>query len=159
MSRLSNRVSWQSLALAMVAARRDSGLGESPRPIERAPEMAGSYWLGAPFTAYEGTQRDSAWGTYPITVIATEGRLRLGEDGTYEHQLQLETRIGGQLAHRGRWGDRGSWTSTRDGLAFESKVIQSLAFTGVGSEGRLCLMQDVVGEGRLAAFPYTRQGD
>lgn len=159
MSRLSNpvRVSWQSLALAMVAAGCDSGSRETTGPTP-VPGAAGSYRLEAPFVAYDGTQSDSAWGSYRLKVIATEGTLALRADGAYDHRLRLEAYVDGQLAHRGPWADRGFWRQQGDTLAFDSGYIENLAFRGVRNETGVALLQDVVGEGVIAAFPFTRQG-
>jgi hypothetical protein len=152
------RASWQSLALAMVAVGCDSGSKEVTGPGP-GPGSVGSYRLEAPFTAYEGSQSDSAWGTYQLKVIATEGTLMLRADSSYEHRLRLEAYIDGQLAHRGPWSDRGLWRQQGDSLVFDSGFIQNLAFRGVREEAGLVLHQDVVGEGVIAAFPFSRQDD
>jgi hypothetical protein len=85
------------------------------------------------------------------------GALAFASDSTYEHRLQLEAYVDGELADRSRWTDRGLWRFAGDTLHFDSGFIENQAFLGQGNSERLTLIQDVVGEGVVASFPFVRQ--
>lgn len=152
-----SRTSWQSLALAMLVTGCEGGTSESPGPVDPGPGLAGQYALVAPFTAYEGIQHDSAWGNYQLKVVATSGSLEIGRDSSYLHELRLETYMDGQLVYQSRWGDHGRWRLAGDTLQFDSEYFENLVFRGSGGGRELVVLQDIVGEGVIAAFPFQRQ--
>lgn len=152
-----SRPSWQSLALAMLVTGCEGGTSESPGPGDPAPGLAGQYALVAPFTAYEGIQHDSAWGAYQLKVVATSGTFEIARDSTYRHELRLTTYMDGQPVYQGRWGDHGRWHQAGDTLRFASEYFENLAFRGSGGGRQLVVLQDVVGEGVIAAFPFQRE--
>lgn len=152
-----SRPSWQSLALAMLVSGCEGGGTEGPGPVDPGPGLAGQYALVAPFTAYEGIQHDSAWGNYQLKVVATSGAFEITGDSTYLHTLKLDTYMDGQLVYQGRWGDHGRWQLSGDTLRFDSEYFENVAFRGSGGGQQLVVLQDLVGEGVMAAFPYQRQ--
>lgn len=120
------------------------------------PGLAGRYALETPFTAFEG-RVESEGGDFDLRVVATEGTLELVGDSTYEQQLRFQTFIDGQLAGQSRWTDRGDWRARGDTLHFDSGYIGGLAFRGVKGDRRVRVLQDLVGEGVVAEYPFRRQ--
>jgi hypothetical protein len=93
----------------------------------------------------------------PIEVFVVGDTLELKDDGTYVQRAQLEARIGGQVAGRSRWTDRGFYSKEGSAVHFDSDYLQNVAFSGALSAGpTLTVTQNLAGEGTDDVYVLKR---
>ena len=84
----------------------------------------------------------------PIDVLVLGDTLELKSDGTYVQRAQLEVRLGGVLAGRSRWTDRGFYSLEGSAVHFDSDYLQNVAFSGAVAAGHtLTVTQNLAREG------------
>ena len=84
----------------------------------------------------------------PIDVLVLGDTLELKSDGTYVQRAQLEVRLGGVLAGRSRWTDRGFYSLEGSAVHFDSDYLQNVAFSGALAAGHtLTVTQNLAREG------------
>ena len=127
----------------------------SSSPGTTPPPLTGSYVLQAPVTVFEGMVEDPE-GDFHLRVLATGGSLVLAQDSTYEHEVRFESYVDGSLSGRPRWADRGQWRARGDTLHFDSDYIGGLAYRGVSRDRSVTVLQDLVGEGTTAEYPFRQ---
>ena len=93
----------------------------------------------------------------PIEVFVVGDTLELKDDGTYIQRAQLEVRLGGQVAGRSRWTDRGFYALEGSAVHFDSDYIQNVAFSGALTGGpTLTITQNLAGEGTDDVYVLKR---
>lgn len=142
--------------LACVAALACAG--DSPT---EAPTHVGTWVLqsaaGQAAPAVIHSLVDEATGK-PIDVLVLGDTLELKSDGTYVQRAQLEMRIGGVLAGRSRWTDRGFYSLQGSAVHFDSDYIQNVAFSGaLGSGPTLTVTQNLALEGTDDEYVLTKK--
>lgn len=138
-------------------------------------EATGRYALeqvdGAPLPAaiFDGVVADTS-GDFHLKVVATTGWLELTAGGRYDHGVDLAVTIDGQPQPMVRWRDHGVYVQHADTvplgprksvqrsntLSFDSEYLQNVSFDGAIEQGRLHIVQDLAGEGRVARFSFRR---
>lgn len=144
-------------ARAVLVAALLSGCGEGTgtSPGGPTPGVPGTYLLQAPLPVFDDLVPDPE-GDFHLRVVATGGSLVLMTDSRYQHEVHLEAYVDGQLSGRQGWVDRGDWRAAGDTLHFESGFIGNLVFRGVREDHAVKLVQDLVGEGITAEYPFHR---
>jgi hypothetical protein len=140
--------------MLLLAGCSDATENSNGSPGGPPPGLSGSYELQAPLTVFDDTVAGES--PFHLRVLATGGSLVLAEDSTYQHQLRFESWIDGTLSGRSRWTDRGQWRARGDTLHFDSEYIGGLVFRGIGGDRSVTVVQDLVGEGTTAEYPFRR---
>jgi len=128
-------------------------------PTSTSPHV-GIYVLesaaGQPAPAVIHSLVDEATGK-PIEVVVLGDTLELKSDGTYVQRAQLQVRLGGQVAGRSRWTDRGFYALEGSAVHFDSDYIQNVAFSGALTGGpTLTITQNLAGEGTDDVYVLKR---
>ena len=93
----------------------------------------------------------------PIDVLVLGDTIELKSDGTYIQRAQLEVRIGGVLAGRSRWTDRGFYSLEGSAVHFDSDYIQNVAFSGAVAGPTLTVTQNLPREGTDDVFVLVKR--
>jgi hypothetical protein len=140
-----------------------AGCTDSPAGPER---LAGRYTLytvagqGLPAILYEGMEEDAEEGAILLRIMVESGFIELIVGGRYEQRLVTRAYVNDVPSLQVRWVDRGVFTQTDSALAFESTLIQNVAFSGTGTPQQVSTRQDLLrylhGESRVTSFSFER---
>ena len=97
-----------------------------------------------------------------MSVVATDGHVHLGADGTYEQRVNMQTMVDGQFSGRPVYSDHGAWRAIEHSnvVRFESFFLEAVGvFNGIASNRTVGLSQNLAGKSGFqnAEFTYIRQ--
>ena len=141
-----------AIAVATVACGSDAPTSTSPHVGIYVLESA----AGQPAPAVIHSLIDEATGK-PLELFVLGDTLELKSDGTYVQRAQLQVRLGGQVAGRSRWTDRGFYALEGSAVHFDSDYTQNVAFSGALTGGpTLTVTQNLAGEGTDVVYVLKR---
>jgi hypothetical protein len=157
------------VALTLFAAACGTDQTAVTDPTPPVDSISATYTLTSvnerplPAEVYAFSYLDDSTGLFHhVSVVATDGHVHLGADGTYEQRVNMQALVDGQLFGHPVYSDHGAWRAIEHSnvVLFESFFLEAVGvFNGIANNRTVGLSQNLTGEAGFqnAEFSYMRQ--